>query len=262
MLGLGWTEMLVIGLAALIFIGPKDLPVVMNRAGKIIAQIRRMGNEFQREINKTTGLDEVRNLRNSITAPLKKTTDEIRKEFNAMTPTGVQPSGVIKPANPKVESVVDEIRAAAGMPVANAAESVAIAKTNDEIAAEAGFKPSATPVEAKPAAAKKAPVKATPAPTRPVITTDLKPIAAEPVAEAPVKAAAAKKPAAKKPAAAAKPVGEAKPAAARKPAAKKAPAAVKPDASAAEKPAKKPAAKKAPAAKAPTNTDAAKAGDE
>ena len=116
MLGLGWTEMLVIGVIALIVIGPKDLPVVMNRIGKIAGQIRRMGSEFQREINKTTGLDEVRNLRNSITAPLKKTSDEIRKEFNAMTPTGPKPSGLIKPADPKVESVVDEIRAQAGMP--------------------------------------------------------------------------------------------------------------------------------------------------
>ncbi|SHE71347.1 Sec-independent protein translocase protein TatB [Devosia limi] len=260
MLGLGWTEMLVIGIAALIFVGPKDLPVVMSRAGKIIGQIRRMGNEFQREINKTTGLDEVRNLRNSITAPLKKTTDEIRKEFNAMTPTGVQPSGVIKPADPKAESVVDEIRAAAGMP---AVSPPAVPRTNDEIAAEAGFKPSAKPVAAaKPAAVRKAPVKANPAPTRPVITTDLKPVAPEPMAEAPAKAAVAKKPtarkpAARKPAAAAKPAAEAKPAAAKKPAAKKAPAAAKPAASAAEKP-----ARKAPAASAPVTADAAKAEDE
>ena len=46
MLGLGWTEMLVIGVVALIVIGPKDLPVVMNRVGKIIGQIRRMGSEL------------------------------------------------------------------------------------------------------------------------------------------------------------------------------------------------------------------------
>ncbi len=107
MLGLGWTEMLVIGVVALIVIGPKDLPVVMNRVGKIVGQIRRMGSEFQREINKTTGLDEVRNLRNSIADPLRKTTEEIRREFNAMTPTGPKPSGIIKPADPKTESVVD-----------------------------------------------------------------------------------------------------------------------------------------------------------
>jgi sec-independent protein translocase protein TatB len=168
MLGLGWTEMLVIGVVALIVIGPKDLPVVMNRIGKVAGQIRRMGSEFQREINKSTGLDEVRNLRTSITAPLKKTTDEIRKEFNAMTPTGVKPSGIIKPADPKAESVVDEIKAAAGMTPP---------KTADQVAAEAGFKPAGpAPTASKavvPPAAKKAPVKAKAAPTRPVITTDL-----------------------------------------------------------------------------------------
>jgi sec-independent protein translocase protein TatB len=168
MLGLGWTEMLVIGVVALIVIGPKDLPVVMNRIGKIAGQIRRMGNEFQREINKTTGLDEVRNLRSSITAPLKKTTDEIRKEFNAMTPSGVKPGGIIKPADPKAESVVDEIKAVAGMTPP---------KPADQVAAEAGFKPAGpAPVAAKATvstAAKKAPVKAKPAPTRPVKTADL-----------------------------------------------------------------------------------------
>jgi len=194
MLGLGWTEMLVIGIAALIFVGPKDLPVVMNRIGKIAGQIRRMGAEFQREINKTTGLDEVRNLRNSITAPLKKTTDEIRREFNAMTPTGVKPTGVIKPADPKVESVTEEIRAAAGMPPA-------VAKP----VASAAVPAAETPVVAEPA--KKAPVKAKAAPTRPVISIELQPlqetapVVSEPVLPpAVIEPVAAKKPAARKPA--------------------------------------------------------------
>lgn len=159
MLGLSWTEMLVIGIVALIFIGPKDLPVVMGKAGKVIGQIQRMGREFQREINKTTGLDEVRNLRSSIANPLKQTADEIRKEFNAIGKDGKQtPTGIIKPSDPKVESVADEIRAKAGMPPA--------AKSSTELAKEYGFK------ETKPAAemtasatelepiAKPAPVKA------------------------------------------------------------------------------------------------------
>jgi sec-independent protein translocase protein TatB len=190
MLGLGWTEMLVIGVVALIVIGPKDLPVVMNRVGKVVGQIRRMGSEFQREINKSTGLDEVRNLRNSITAPLKKTSDEIRKEFNAMTPTGPKPSGIIKPADPKAESVVDEIKAAAGMTPP---------KTADQVAAEAGFKPAGpAPVAAKTTIVKaaKAPAKAKAAPTSPVVTTDLAPIEAVPApAEyVPVDVTARKKP--------------------------------------------------------------------
>ncbi|WP_082461135.1 Sec-independent protein translocase protein TatB [Devosia sp. Leaf64] len=191
MLGLGWTEMLVIGVVALIVIGPKDLPVVMGRLGKFMGQIRRMGNEFQREINRTTGLDEVRNLRNSITSPLKKTAEEIRRDFNTMTPTGQKPSGIIKPADPKVESVVDELRAAAGMPAA--------AKSNDELAADYGFKPGETSTGPVKAAQVSQPQPLSPVPTAPVVTSDLAPIETV-VAPKPktVRAAPAKKPPLKK----------------------------------------------------------------
>jgi len=117
MIGIGWTEMLVIGVVALIVIGPKELPAMMQRLGKAVGAIRRMGSEFQREINRSTGLDKVTDLRRSITEPLKKTSAEIAREFNAMTPNGmIQPSGAIKPADPKAESIVKEIHAAAGMP--------------------------------------------------------------------------------------------------------------------------------------------------
>lgn len=188
MLGLGWTEMLVIGVVALIVIGPKDLPIVMARLGKFMGQIRRMGNEFQREINRTTGLDEVRNLRNSITSPLKKTAEEIRKEFNTMTPSGPKPSGIIKPADPKAESVVDELRSAAGMPPAP--------KSNDELAADYGFESAEKP-RARVKAARAAPKKAAASPTASVTSAELPPVA---------EAKASVTPARKKPAAAKKPL--------------------------------------------------------
>lgn len=66
MLGVGWTAMLFIGLVALIVIGPKDLPVVMSRLGKFVAQIRQISSEFQREINTTTGLDQITDLRATV----------------------------------------------------------------------------------------------------------------------------------------------------------------------------------------------------
>jgi len=150
MLGLGWTEMLVIGVVALIFIGPKDLPVVMGRVGKVIGQVQRMGREFQREINRSTGLDEVRNLRTSITSPLKQTADEIRKDFNSIGKDGKEsPSGVIKPTDPSKESVVEAIQQQAGMAPAK--------KSVNEMAAEYGFTPTkAEPVKAPPRATKAA----------------------------------------------------------------------------------------------------------
>lgn len=210
MLGIGWTEMLVIGVVALIVIGPKELPALMQKLGRFAGTIRRMGADFQREINKTTGLDEVRNLRTSITAPLKQTTDAIRKEFNTIGSTGaVQPSGVIKPADPKAESVVDEIKAAAGMTAQPPAAAAA-------------------PITAAPVKARRV-AKVKPAPTAPVATAELAPVKpaskraaakVKPVeSPAPVEALApAKKPAKAKPAAPAKPKAVAAP---RRPATKK-----------------------------------------
>ena len=191
MLGLGWSEMLVIGVVALIVIGPRDLPVVMSRVGKIFGQIRRMGNEFQREINRSTGLSEVRNLRDSITSPLKQTADEIRKEFNAMTPNGAKPTGVLKPTDPKVESVVDDIKAKAGMTTPPPAPPASA----DEVAKAAGFKPAApAPTEPKTPLAPKAPVKAARTATKAlakakavpdstVVSSDLPPVATAPEAQ-------------------------------------------------------------------------------
>ena len=116
MFGVGWTEMLLVGVVALIVIGPKDLPVVMKQLGRMVATIRRMGGEFQRELNKSTGLDTITDLRRSITEPLRQTAAEISREFNKTTNTGaVVPSGAILPKSPESESVVDEIHAKAGI---------------------------------------------------------------------------------------------------------------------------------------------------
>ncbi len=214
MLGIGWTEMLVIGVVALIVIGPKDLPVVMARVGKIVGQIQRMGREFQREINKTTGLDEVRNLRNSITDPLKKTADEIRKEFNAIGKDGQQsPTGALKPTDPKVESVADAIKEKAGMTPA---------KTSTELASDYGFKPQAAKPAAKPAVKKAAKPKVVAAekPAEPVKAARPK-TAAKPAAKAPAKTekpvAPAPKPRAKAAVATEPAPADAKPVAAKKP---------------------------------------------
>lgn len=251
MLGVGWTEMLVIGVVALIVIGPKELPAVMKRIGQFAGTIRRMGGDFQRELNKTTGLNEIANLRNSVTQPLKATAEAIRKEFNTTTAAGkVEPSGALKPTDPKAESVVDEIKAKAGMapekPAAlplTAAAAAAMAKS--EQAAEAA--PPAAPVKAKRAPRVKVP-------------------ADQPVASAALPAAkpksAAAKPAAPKAAATktADPKAAAKPAAARTAVAKPvaAPVTAKPAAEkqATAKPAATKAARAKPAAAAPVTASA------
>lgn len=45
---MGWSELLIIGIVALIVVGPKDLPGMFREFGKFTAKIRGMARDFQR----------------------------------------------------------------------------------------------------------------------------------------------------------------------------------------------------------------------
>lgn len=243
MLGLGWTEMLIVGVVALIVIGPKDLPDLMHKIGRFAGSIRKMGQDFQRELNKTTGLNEITNLRKSITEPLKATTDAIRKEFNTTTASGkVEPSGALKPADPNAESVVNELHAAAGMkPPQTPAEAM-----KEAVARSVANAPTIAASPAAAPAVKAEPVKAARPKSKTASASEEKP--AKPKTKPKAKAAP-------KPIDSPAPVEAVAPAKApRKRASKAAPAAVAAQASetaAAEPPAGDPSAVKAPTRRKP-----------
>lgn len=44
---MGWGELLLVGVVALIVVGPKDLPVMFHSLGRMSAKARRMAREFQ-----------------------------------------------------------------------------------------------------------------------------------------------------------------------------------------------------------------------
>ncbi|SES16085.1 sec-independent protein translocase protein TatB [Tranquillimonas rosea] len=51
MLDIGWTELLVIGIVALIVVGPKDLPAMFRTLGRFTAKMKGMAREFQRAMD-------------------------------------------------------------------------------------------------------------------------------------------------------------------------------------------------------------------
>jgi sec-independent protein translocase protein TatB len=69
MFDIGWGELLVIGIVALIAIGPKELPAVMRSLGHWMGKIRRMASEFQGQFQEA--------LREAEMDDLKKQADEL-----------------------------------------------------------------------------------------------------------------------------------------------------------------------------------------
>jgi sec-independent protein translocase protein TatB len=51
MFDLSWTEILVIGVAAIIFIGPKELPGALRTLGQWTAKARALAREFQNNVD-------------------------------------------------------------------------------------------------------------------------------------------------------------------------------------------------------------------
>ncbi len=77
--GIGGMEILVIGLIALLVVGPKDLPVLMRRIGKIMGRARAMANDFRASFDEMARQSEL---------------DELRKEVEALrTGQGMHPLG-------------------------------------------------------------------------------------------------------------------------------------------------------------------------
>jgi len=86
--GIGYTELVVIAVAAIIVIGPKDLPRVLRALGKTMGKLRGMAREFQGHLDdamREAGLDEVKKDLQSLNKidPMaaKKPDDDFKKYF-------------------------------------------------------------------------------------------------------------------------------------------------------------------------------------
>ena len=69
MFDIGWSEIVVIGVVALIVIGPKELPAVLRAIGQWTTKIRRMAGEFQSQFQEA--------MREAEMADLKKQVDDL-----------------------------------------------------------------------------------------------------------------------------------------------------------------------------------------
>src|SRR5271169_3889190 len=66
MFDIGWSEFVVIGVVALIVIGPKELPAVLRAIGQWTTKIRRMAGEFQSQFQEAMREAEMADLKKQV----------------------------------------------------------------------------------------------------------------------------------------------------------------------------------------------------
>ena len=74
MFDLGWGELVVIGVIALIVIGPKELPTVLRTLGQTLGKVKRMASEFQGQFQEA--------LREAELGDLKKHAEDLTGDLN------------------------------------------------------------------------------------------------------------------------------------------------------------------------------------
>ena len=85
---LGFNEIVILGILALVVVGPKDLPLLFRKLGKWTAKLRGMAQEFRTGFDELARQAELDELKKEVDA-LRRTTSlqEIRSELSKPLPT-------------------------------------------------------------------------------------------------------------------------------------------------------------------------------
>ena len=100
MFDIGWSELLVIAVVAIVVVGPKDLPKLMRSIGHYAGILRRAAADFQRQFQEAmreAEVDEVRKAIESVRTETAALDTKVPMEKSFMPPT--------PEARPQVEAV-------------------------------------------------------------------------------------------------------------------------------------------------------------
>lgn len=195
MFDIGWTELLLIGIVALIVVGPRDLPGMFRTLGRFTGKAKAMARDFQRAMNEAadeSGVADVAKDLKDAASPRKMGLDKLNEaaakfeKWEPGTPTSAKGAATTKLAEERAEAAQKIQDAAAKRATERKAGQAAAAKPaakKPATKAAATKKPAAKAAAAKKPAAKTAAAK--------------KPAAPKPAAKAPTKKPAARAPAAK-----------------------------------------------------------------
>ena len=118
MFDLGLTELLLIGIVALIIVGPKDLPVLFRRVGEFVGRMKGMAREFTSAMNSAAdeaGVKDVAKTVRAATNPIQTSLDKVGEttreftNFDPMSETGKLASKRME-ASKKIHEITSKIK--------------------------------------------------------------------------------------------------------------------------------------------------------
>lgn len=119
MFDLSWSEILVIGTAAIIFIGPKELPGALRTAGQWMAKARSLAREFQNSVDDMIRESELEKIKGEVD---KLGSTDLQKHIeNAVDPEGEINKALTAPAISLDEAQTPTSTEAPAAPPASAA---------------------------------------------------------------------------------------------------------------------------------------------
>ncbi|HEX2449426.1 MAG TPA: Sec-independent protein translocase protein TatB [Methyloceanibacter sp.] len=92
MFDIGWSELLVIIVVAIVVVGPKDLPRLMGTFGHYAGKLRRAASDFQRQFNEA--------MRETEIAEVKQAMEAVRAETESLDKPVMLPKLDTPPATP------------------------------------------------------------------------------------------------------------------------------------------------------------------
>ena len=108
MFDIGWSEMLIIGVVALVVIGPKELPGALKTFAYWMKQARKLAREFQ------SGVDDM--IRQAELDEARQAVEDARRKINKDIEDAVDPTGEVKQALTDIKAPTPVIPASSPKP--------------------------------------------------------------------------------------------------------------------------------------------------
>jgi sec-independent protein translocase protein TatB len=83
MFDIGFSELLVIGIVALIVIGPERLPKVARTLGHLLGRAQRYVNDVKSDISREVQLDELKKLQSQVSDSARELESSVRQEYDS-----------------------------------------------------------------------------------------------------------------------------------------------------------------------------------